>query len=236
MYTYIPVLLSLPPIPKSTHLGHHRALSWTPCAMQQLPTSYLNWYSHYGEQYGGSLKKKLKIELPYDTLIPLLGIYPIQFSSVQLLSHVQLLQPHGLQHSRPPYPSPTPGAYSNSCPSHQWCHPTILSPVVPFSFCLQSFPASGSLQMSQFFVSGGQSIGVFSFSISPSNEYSGLISFRMDWLDVLAVQGTLESLLQHHSSKASILYSPTLTSIHDYWKNHSLDYMDLYWQSNVSAF
>ena len=76
----------------------------------------------------------------------------------------------------------------------------------------------------------------FSFSISPSNEYSGLISFRMDWLDVLAVQGTLESLLQHHSSKASILYSPTLTSIHDYWKNHSLDYMDLYWQSNVSAF
>ena len=67
----------------------------------------------------------------------------------------------------------------------------------------------------------------FSFSISPSNEYSGLISFRMDWLDLLAVQGTLKSLLQHHSSKASILchflYSPTLTSIHDYWKNHSFD-------------
>ena len=68
----------------------------------------------------------------------------------------------------------------------------------------------------------------FSFSISPPNEYSGLISFRMDWLDLLVVQGTLKSLLQHHSSKASILYSPTLTSIHDYWKNHSLDYMDLY--------
>ena len=68
----------------------------------------------------------------------------------------------------------------------------------------------------------------FSFSTSPSNEYSGLISFRMDWLDLLAVQGTLRSLLQHHSSKASILwhsafYSPTLTSIHDYWKNHSFD-------------
>ena len=73
----------------------------------------------------------------------------------------------------------------------------------------------------------------FSFSISPSNEYSGLISFRMDCLDLLAVQGTLKSLLQHHNSKASsalsFLYSPTLTSIHDYWKNHSFDYMDLCW-------
>ena len=81
----------------------------------------------------------------------------------------------------------------------------------------------------------------FSFSISPSNEYSGLISFRMDWLDLLAVQGTLKSLLQHHGSKASILslsfrYGLTLTSIHDYWKNHSLDKKDLCWQSNVSAF
>ena len=78
----------------------------------------------------------------------------------------------------------------------------------------------------------------FYFSISPSNEYSGLISFRMDWLDLLAVQGTLMSLLQHHSSKASILRgsSPTFTSIHDYWKNDSFDYTDLCWQSNVSAF
>ena len=80
----------------------------------------------------------------------------------------------------------------------------------------------------------------FSFSISPSNEYSELISFRMDRLDLLAVQGTLKSLLQHHSSKTPILqhsvYSPTLTSIHDYWKNHSLDKTDLCWQSNVSAF
>ena len=80
----------------------------------------------------------------------------------------------------------------------------------------------------------------FSFSISPSNEYSGLTSFRVDWLDLLAVQGTLKSLLQHHSSKASILhsflYSPTLTSIHDHWKNHSFDQTDLCWQSNVSAF
>ena len=81
----------------------------------------------------------------------------------------------------------------------------------------------------------------FSFSISPSNEYSGLISFRTDWLDLLAVQGTLKSLLQHCSSKVSILqrsaflYSPTLTSIHDYWKNHIFDQTDLCWQNIVST-
>ena len=78
------------------------------------------------------------------------------------------------------------------------------SSVIPFSSCPQSFPASGSFQMSQLFTSGGQRIS-FSFSISPSNEHPGLISFRMDWLDLLAVQGTLKSLLEHHSSKASIL-------------------------------
>ena len=76
---------------------------------------------------------------------------------------------------------------------------------IPFSSHLQSFPASGSFPMSQLFISGGQSIGSFSFSINPSNEYSGLISFRIDWLDLLAVQGTLKSLFQYHSSKASIL-------------------------------
>ena len=76
--------------------------------------------------------------------------------------------------------------------------------VVPFFSHLQSFPASGCFQMSPFFTSGGQSIGSFSFSISPSKEHSGLLSFRMDWLDLLAVQGTLKSLLQHHSSKAPI--------------------------------
>ena len=109
------------------------------------------------------------------------------------------LLPHGLQYARPPCPSPTPGAYSNSCP---FSHPTISASVIPFSSSLQSFPASGSFPVSQFFTSGGQS---FSFSMSPSKEYSGLISFRMDWFDLLAVQGALKSLLQHHSSKASIL-------------------------------
>ena len=117
----------------------------------------------------------------------------VQFSRSVVSSS---LWPHGMQHTRPPCSSPTPGVYSNSCPSSRWCHPVISSSVVPFSSHLQSFPASGSFQMSQFFTSGSQSIGV---SASASvHEYSGLISLRMDWLDLLAVQGTLKSLLQQH--------------------------------------
>ena len=110
-----------------------------------------------------------------------------------------------LPHAGLPCPSSTPGAYSNSCPSSWWYHLTISSSVIPFSSCLQSFPASGSFPMSQFFASGGQSIGVSaSASVLPMNEYS-VISFRIDWLDLLAVQGTLKNLLQHASSKASVL-------------------------------
>ena len=89
-------------------------------------------------------------------------------------------------------------------PSSQWCHPAISSSVIPFSSCPQSLPASESFPMSQLFAWGGQSYWSFSFSISPSKEHPGLIFCRMDWLDLLAVQGTLKSLLQHHSSKASI--------------------------------
>ena len=115
------------------------------------------------------------------------------------------LWPHGLQHARPPCPSPTPRACSDSCPSSQWCYPTISSCVILFSSCPQSFPASGSFQMSQIFTLRGQSIG-FQLQHQSCNEHPGLISFRMDWLDLLADQGTLKSLLQHHSSKASILW------------------------------
>ena len=115
------------------------------------------------------------------------------------------LRPHESQHTRPPCPSPPPGVHPNSCPSSRWCHPVISSSVIPFSSCPQSLPASGSFPMSQLFAWGGQSIGSFSFSIRPFNEHPGLSSFGMDWLDLLAVQGTLKSLLQHHSSKASIL-------------------------------
>ena len=93
----------------------------------------------------------------------------IQFSSVQLLSLSDSLWPHGLQHARPPCPSPTPGVYSNSCPLSRWCHPTISSSVVPFSH-LQSFPDLGSFQMGQLFASGGQSIGISALaSVLPMN-------------------------------------------------------------------
>ena len=112
-------------------------------------------------------------------------------------------QPHGLQHTRLPCPSPTPRAYSNSCPSRQQCHPTISSSVFPFSSCPQSFPELFSSE-SVLHIRWPKYCS-FSFSISPSNEHPGLVSFRMDWLDLLAVQGTLKSLLKHHSSKASIL-------------------------------
>ena len=114
------------------------------------------------------------------------------------------LRPHESQHTRPPCPSPTPGVYSNSCPLRQWCHPTVSFSIIPFSSFLQSFPASGSFPISQFFASGGQSIGV-SASASVFPEYSGLISFRVDWLDLLTVQETLKSLLQYCGSKISIL-------------------------------
>ena len=114
---------------------------------------------------------------------------------------------HELQHVRPPCPSPTLGVYPNAGPLNQWCHPTISSSVIPFSSCLQSFPASGSFPMSQFFRTRWPKYWSFSFSINPSNEYSGLIFFRMTgWISLQSVQGTLKSRLQHHSSKASVLW------------------------------
>ena len=132
-------------------------------------------------------------------------LYSVQFSCSAVSNS---LWPHGLQHARLPCPSPNPRVYSNSCPSSWWCHPTTSSSVVPFSTHLQSFPALGSFQMSQFFASGGQSIS-FSFSISPCSDYSGLISLRMGWLEIL-LSKKLSSLLQHHSSKASILQRSAL--------------------------
>ena len=110
---------------------------------------------------------------------------------------------------RPPVHHQTSVVYSNLCPLRQWCHPTISSSVVPFFSHLQSFPASESFQMSQFFTIKWAKYWSFSFSISPSNEHPGLISFRMDWLDLFTVQGTFKSLLQHHSSKGSILWCST---------------------------
>ena len=138
------------------------------------------------------------------------------------------LRPHGLQHARPLCPSPTPGAYSNSCPSSQWCHPIISSSVIPFSSCLQSFPASGSFPMSQFFTSGGQSIGVSaSASVPPVNiqdwfplGWTAWISLQFKGLLRVFSNTTVQSI---SSSVLSFLYGPNLTSIYDYWKNHSFD-------------
>ena len=127
-------------------------------------------------------------------------------NSVQISHSVMSdsLQPHGLQHARLPCPSPTPGAYPNSCPSRRWCHPSISSSVTPFSSHLQSFPASGSFPRNQFFASDGQNIGVSaSASVLPMNIQDW---FPLGWTGWLSLQSQgLSSLLQHHSSKASIL-------------------------------
>ena len=129
------------------------------------------------------------------------------FSSVQFSHSVvsNSLRPHESQHARPPCPSPTPGVYSNSSSSSRWCHPATSSSVIPFSSCPQSLPASGSFSKESALRMRWPKNWSFSFRISPSNEHAGLISFRMDWLDLLAVQGTPKSLLWHYSSKASIL-------------------------------
>ena len=131
-------------------------------------------------------------------IIPGESLLWLLFSSVQFSRSVMSdsLRPHESQHTRPPCPSPSPGVHSNSRPSSWWCHPAISSSVIPFSSCPQSLPASGSFPMSQLFAWGSQSTGVSALA----SFLPGLISFRMDWLDLLAVQGTLKSLLQHHST------------------------------------
>ena len=135
------------------------------------------------------------------------------------------LWPHEPQMPGLPVLSPAPGVYPNSCPLSHWCHPTISSSVVPFSFCLQSSPTSNESALRIRWPKHWS----FSFNISPSNEHTGLISFRMDWLDLLAVLVTVNSLLQHHSSKPSVLWCSAFFTVqlsHPYMttgKNHSLD-------------
>ena len=146
------------------------------------------------------------------------------------------LWPRGLQHVRLPCPSPTPGACLDSCPLSQWCHPTLLFSVVssPPTFTVSQH--QGLFQWSKYWSFS------FSISISPSNEYSGLISFRMDWLDLLAVQGTLKSLLLYYSSKASILWCSAFLIVqlsHKYMtigKTIALTRWTFVGKSNVSAF
>ena len=138
------------------------------------------------------------------------------------------LRPHESQHARPPCPSPTPGVYPDSCPSSWWCHPAISSSVVPFSSCPQSLPASGSFPISQLFISGSQSIGLSaSASVPPMNiqdwsplGWTGWISLQSKGLSRVFFNTTVQ---KHQFLGAQLFYSPTLTSIHEYWKNHSLD-------------
>ena len=150
------------------------------------------------------------------------------------------LRPHESQHTRPPCPSPTPGVYSNSCPSSQWCHPAISSsflfllPPIPPSIMVFSNESTLCMRWPKYWS--------FSFNISPSNEHPELISFRMDWLDLLAVHGTLKSLLQHHSSKASILWSSAFFIVqlsHPYMttgKTIALTRQTFVGKVNISAF
>ena len=132
---------------------------------------------------------------------------------------------HELQHTRPPCSSPTPRVHPNPCPSSWWCHPAISSSVIPFSSCLQSLPASGLFPMSQLFAWGGQSTRVSaSASVLPMNTqdwlplgWSGWTSLQSKGFSRVFSKTSINSLV------LSFLYSPTLTSIHDHWKNHSLD-------------
>ena len=155
-----------------------------------------------------------------------------QFSSVQFISVFQLCptlcNPMNRRHARPPCPSPSPGVQPNTCPSSRWCHPTISSSVIPFFSYLQSFPASGSLQMSQFFTSGGRSIGISApASILPMNIQNWFPLGWTGWISCsLRASQEFSPTPQFRSISSlvlSFLYSPNLTSIHDCWKNHSFD-------------
>ena len=156
--------------------------------------------------------------------------YVHQFSSVQFSPSVvsDSLWPHEPQHTRPPYPSQTPGLYPNSWPLSRWCHPTISSSVIPFSSCLQSFPISGTFQTSQLFASGGQSIGVStSTSVPAINTQDRFPLWWTGWNPRSSrdSQGSSPTpqFKSINSLALSCLYSPTPTSIHDYWTNHSFD-------------
>ena len=165
-----------------------------------------------------------------------------KFSSVQFSHSVvsDSSRTHEPQHVRSPCPSPTPIVHPNSCPMSQWCHRTISSSTIPFSSNPQSFSASGSFQMSQLFTLGDQSIGVSaSTSVLPMNTqdwsplgWPGWISLQSKGLSRVFSNTTD----QKHQIFCAQLYSPTLTPLHDQWKNHSLDQTDLCWQSTVSAF
>ena len=137
--------------------------------------------------------------------LPLLTLQFSSVNSVQSLSCVWLFATPWIA-ARPPCPSPTPGVHSNSCPSSRWCHPAISSSVVPFSSCPQSLPASESFPNESTLRMRWPKYWSFSFSIIPSKDHPGLISFRMDWLELLAVQGTLKSLSENEVAQSCLTF------------------------------
>ena len=149
------------------------------------------------------------------------GEFGVQFSP----KSCPTLRPHGLQHARLPCPSSIPGACSNACPLSQWCHPTTSSSVVPFS-CLQSFPASGSFPLSQFFTSGGQRIGASALASVLLVNIQGWFPLRLTSLISLLTKGLSRVFSSTIIKKNQFFSAQTLTSIPDYWKKHSFDYMD----------
>ena len=180
-YTNYHYLTDLSPTPKLVHLSlilRNRTFCFKRCSGYL--TNLFIWYN-YIRQYKLRLKKLLLL---------LFSCLVMSYS----------LWPHGLQHVRPPHLSPSPRVCPSSCSLHWWCHPVISSSDALFS-CPQSFPVSGTFPMSCLEIPK-----YWSFSISPSSEYSGLISLRIDWFDILVGQGTFRSIHQHHSLKASILW------------------------------
>ena len=180
------------------------------------------------------------IYLPVNTFISVSVALSRQLFSHSVMSHS--LRLYGLQHTRLPCPSLSPGVCSNSCPLSQWCHPTISSSVFPFSSHLQSFPASGTFPMSRLFTSDGPSIeSLASASVLPINIQS--------WFPLGLTGSPCRPCSPRDSLKSSptpqfksisslvfsLLYGPTLTSVHDYWRNHSFNYTDLCLQNDVSA-
>ena len=173
------------------------------------------------------LWKRFSAALKLSCILPLLT-----FRSVQLLSHVWLFEIPRTAAPQAPLPSPTPEACSNSCPSSQWCHPTILSNHLilccPLLLLPSNFPSIRVFSNESVLPIRWPKYWSFNYSITPSNEHSGLISCKINWFDLLAFQRTLKSsptpqFKSINSSVLNFLYSPTLTSIHDYWKNHCFD-------------
>ena len=177
----------------------------------------------------------------WNLLLPLCCWFFFSFS-VQFSHSVvsDSLWPYELQHARPSCPSPTPWVHPNPCSSSQWCHPTISSSVIPFSSCPQSFPASVSFPMSQLFASGGQSIGASASAlVLPVNIQDW---FSLGWTGWISLQskglsrGFSNTTVQRHKFfSTQYFYGSILTSLHDYWKNHSFDYLNPCWQSIVSV-